>query len=72
MKKKRFGAIVAAGVMSCALVASVATSGCGLAPIYEFTMPENGYDGSKVEITFATTAGQKLLDVIDDAIVRFN
>ena len=71
--KKRFGAIVAASVMSCAMVAGIAASGCTpYAQIYDFEMPDAGYDGGKVTITFASTMGQKLIDVLDEAIPRFN
>lgn len=68
--KKKMGAILAAGVMSCAMVASIGMSGC-FAQIDEFEMPEGGYDGSAVEITFANTMGQKLLDILDPALERF-
>ena len=37
-----------------------------------FVMPEGGYDGSKVEITFATTTGAALTEIIEDAIKDFN
>ncbi|MDE6585987.1 MAG: extracellular solute-binding protein [Clostridia bacterium] len=71
--KKRFGAILLAGVMACGMTAGVAlTTGCGRKPIPEFEMPEGGYDGRAVEITFANTTGQNLATVVDDAIKRFN
>ena len=70
--KKKFGAILMAGVMACTLTASLAMAGCGASKITEFKMPEGGYDGRKVEITFANTTGQKLADEINTALVRFN
>lgn len=71
--KKKFGAVLMAGVMACALTASVAlTTGCNSSKIYDFEMPEGGYDGRAVEITFANTTGQNLASVVDAAIERFN
>ncbi len=35
-------------------------------------IPENGYDGSAVTITFSHTMGQNLRDVLDKYIVEFN
>ena len=37
-----------------------------------FTIPEGGYDGSAVEITFYHTMGQNPRDVLDAYIVEFN
>ena len=71
--KKRFGAILLAGVMACGMTATMAlTTGCNKNPIPEFEMPEGGYDGREVEITFANTTGQTLANVVDPAIARFN
>ena len=70
--KKKFGSILMAGVLACTLGASLAISGCGGSKVPELTMPEGGYDGRKVEITFANTTGQKLNDEIVAAISRFN
>ena len=50
----------------------MAFSGCGTAKITEFEMPEGGYDGRTVEITFANTTGSSLEKVIDYGIERFN
>ena len=69
--KKKIGAILVAGALACTMTAGVALSGCG-AKITEFEMPEDGYDGSKVTITFATTTGQKLTNIIKDTIKDFN
>ena len=38
----------------------------------QFEMPENGYDGSEVTITFYHTMGQNLRDVLDAYIIEFN
>lgn len=70
--KKKFGSILMAGVMACTLGASLAMTGCGASKVYDFNMPEGGYDGRKVTITFANTTGQKLNDEIVSAIGRFN
>ena len=70
--KKRVGAMLAAGVMACGMGVAMGLSGCGGAGITEFVMPKNGYDGSKVTITFANTTGQTLAEIIDPAIKRFN
>ncbi len=37
-----------------------------------FTVPENGYDGSEVTLKFYHTMGQNLRDVLDAYIVEFN
>ncbi len=71
--KKRFGAILLAGVMACGMTATVAlATGCNKVVIPEFEMPEGGYDGREVEITFANTTGQNLANVVDPAVARFN
>ena len=38
----------------------------------QFVLPENGYDGSEVTITFYHTMGQNLRDVLDAYIIEFN
>ena len=70
--KKKVGVMLTAGAVACTLLASVGLAGCGGASISEFVMPENGYDGSKVTITFATKNGQSLANVVEKAIPRFN
>ena len=40
--------------------------------VANFNVPEGGYDGSAVEITFYHTMGQNLRDVLDYYIVEFN
>lgn len=37
-----------------------------------FKLPENGYDGSEVSITFANTMGRDYVSTLEDAITRFN
>ena len=69
--KKKFGLMTASILMAGALTAGIGLSGCG-AKITEFEMPKGGYDGSKVEIMFYNTMGQKLRGVLDSAITRFN
>ena len=70
--KKKIGAAIAAGVMACTMAASITFTGCGAAKIPTFEMPEGGYDGSKVSITFAATSGQTLRGQIESALTRFN
>lgn len=72
--KKKIGAMLAAGALACTMTAGMAFSGCslGLAKIPDFDMPEGGYDGSEVTITFANTNGQNLEKIVADAIADFN
>lgn len=73
MNRKKFGAALMACAMACSAIAGMAAfAGCGTAKVYDFQMPEGGYDGSEVEITFANTTGQSLAAVVDPAIERFN
>ena len=48
------------------------TPGGGKDAVANFDVPEGGYDGSAVEITFYHTMGQNLRDVLDYYIVEFN
>ncbi len=41
-------------------------------PAPDLVIPEGGYDGSAVTITFYHSMGKKLQDVLDDAIKEFN
>lgn len=73
MKKKKIGAMLAAGIMACSLAAGAAfTVGCGgVSP--DFEMPEGGFDTSKkVEISFYHTMGQNLREVLQYYIGEFN
>ena len=47
-------------------------TGDGAQTTGNFAIPEGGYDGSAVEITFYHTMGQNLRDVLDAYIVEFN
>lgn len=46
-------------------------SGCGKKQIKPFVMPENGYDGSKVTITFYHAMGQELQGVLNKYVQKF-
>ena len=48
------------------------TNNEGASTAGNFAVPEGGYDGSAVEITFYHTMGQNLRDVLDAYIVEFN
>ena len=52
----------------------IALASCGgnKATTADFVIPEGGYDGSAVTITFYHTMGQNLRDVLDRYIVEFN
>lgn len=51
----------------------VAMYGCsGAQRFADFKVPDEGYDGSKVTITFYHTMGKNLTDVLDRYIVEFN
>ena len=48
-------------------------TGCnGKTPAADFVIPEGGYDGSEVTITFYSTMGANLVEVIDAYIPEFN
>ena len=63
-----------------ALILVIATLGlcamslasCGGTKVADFVVPENGYDGSEVTITFYHTMGADLRKVLEDAILDFN
>jgi len=66
-------------ILSALLVMVLAISslaGCGSTGTAQaesnFTVPEGGYDGSEVTITFYNTMGTNLKDVLDLYIVEFN
>ncbi|MBE6648069.1 MAG: extracellular solute-binding protein [Ruminococcaceae bacterium] len=57
------------------LVSMFALTSCGensSTTTADFVVPENGYDGSEVTITFYHTMGQNLRDVLDIYIKEFN
>ena len=66
--------IVSVLLLVCLLVGMVSMTACGKTQtkggVYQ--VPEGGYDGSKVTITFDHTMGQSLRDVLDQYIVEFN
>ena len=66
--------IVSVLLLVCLLVGMVSMTACGKTQtkggVYQ--VPEGGYDGSKVTITFYHTMGQGLRDVLDQYIVEFN
>ena len=66
--------IIIAVVLLLALCLNALTlGGCTQqAPVSDFVVPENGYDGSEVTIKFYHTMGQNLRDVLDRYIVEFN
>ena len=72
--KKKFGAIVMAGILACTMTAGIALSGCGSKrydAIEELTA--DSFDpNKKVEIKFYHTMGQDLRQVLTDYIEQFN
>ncbi len=72
--KKRIVSILLLVTM---LLSMVAMAGCqpgGGTNVFagNFEIPEGGYDGSEVEITFYPTMGSNLKDVLEKYIVEFN
>lgn len=68
--KKKLGAILLAGVMSCSVVAGL--SACGGSHAADFEMPEGGFDTTKdVKITFYHNMGAGLRTILDDYIAVF-
>lgn len=72
--KKKFGAILLAGLMACTMTAGIAfTTGCGSDVAAEFSMPDGGFDmNKKIEISFYHTMGKNLRGVLDKHIADFN
>ncbi len=73
MKKQ----IVSILLLVCMVMGIVALSGCQGGPgnsvlAGNFVIPEGGYDGSEVTITFYHTMGSNLSDVLNNYIVEFN
>ncbi len=66
--------IVSVLLMACMLLGMFSLTACSgkqtMGGVYE--VPEGGYDGSEVTITFYHTMGQGLRDVLDKYIVEFN
>ena len=67
--KTKILALVLAVIM---LIGCVGLSSCGKKAIPNFDVPEGGYDGSEVTITFYTTMGSNLTAVLDPYIAKFN
>ncbi len=67
---KRLISLLLAALMLCACCLSFAS--CGSKVLPEFVLPENGYDGSEVDIVFYHTMGADLRKVLEEAIVAFN
>ena len=71
MKRKHFLAIILAVLMM--MTAVLAFTSCGATKgKSNFTVPEGGYDGSEVTITFYHTMGTNLTPVLDAYIAEFN
>ncbi len=66
--------IVSILLVACLLVSVIALTGCqsGGSNVAQFEIPENGYDGSAVTITFYHSMGAKLQGVLDTYIAEFN
>ena len=68
MKKIIALILVIATLSLCAM----SLASCGGGNVAEFVVPENGYDGSEVTITFYHTMGADLRKVLEDSIADFN
>ena len=72
MKKR----ILSVLLLACMLLSMVALAGCqkGGSNVLagNFAIPENGYDGSDVTITFYHTMGTNLTEVLERYIAKFN
>ena len=69
--------IVSVLLLICMLLGIVALAGCqsgggNKVLLSNFEIPEGGYDGSEVTITFSHTMGSNLTDVLNDYIEEFN
>ena len=70
--RRQFTAILLVLAMLVSLCAMMTMTSCGPQQLTEFEMPEEGYDGSAVTITFYHTMGSNLSEVLDYYIVEFN
>ena len=59
-------------VMLVSMLTACSTGNVTNNPVGNFTVPEGGYDGSAVTITFYTTMGTNLTPVLDTYIAEFN
>ena len=70
---KRLVRIIISMIVALATLMSIfSMTGCGKKEMPNFEMPEGGYDGSEVTITFYHTMGQSLQNVLDNHIKYFN
>ena len=69
--KKRILSLLLVLVMAISTLAACGNGGASSATA-NFDVPEGGYDGSEVTITFYHTMGQNLRDVLDLYIAEFN
>ena len=69
--KKKLGVMLGTIAMAGTMLATIGLSGCGV-QIYEFVMPENGFNTNKhVTIMFYNTMGQTLRGVLEKGIEDF-
>ena len=70
--KKKIGIMTASIAMAGAMAVSIGLTGCSKTKIYDFNMPEGGFDTeTPVEIMFYNTMGQNFVTIFEDAISRF-
>ena len=70
--KRIIATILLVAVMLTGVISTLTSCGGGSKPAAEFVMPEGGYDGSEVTITFYHTNGASLTSILLDAIESFN
>lgn len=70
--KKRILSVLLVAVLAISSLAGCGGSGAQTQAESNFTVPEGGYDGSEVTITFYNTMGTNLKTVLDLYIVEFN
>ena len=69
---KRIIALILTLVVCIGCVSILAGCGGGKKPASDFVVPEGGYDGSEVTITFYHTMGANLSEVLEAYIAEFN
>ncbi len=72
MKRRIISVLLLVCLVSCLALAGCKPSGGTQVLKNDFVIPEGGYDGSAVTITFYHTMGSNLRDVLDKYIVEFN
>ena len=70
--KKRILSVLLVAVLAISALAGCGGSGATTQAESNFTVPEGGYDGSEVTITFYHTMGSNLTSVLDLYIAEFN